>query len=88
MPALAKLGKPAGGYANAFRPVPQDWNLDGEKDGDGLLPLRDDLDPDHYAHHVGHWLKSGARLVGGCCGTGPEHIARLRDLIATQGRAA
>jgi homocysteine S-methyltransferase len=23
------------------------------------------------------WLAAGARLVGGCCGTGPEHLARL-----------
>ena len=82
MPALAKLGKPAGGYANAFAPVPKDWELNGEKEGDGLLPLRPDLDPDHYAEHVAHWLDHGAQLVGGCCGTGPEHIARLRELIA------
>ena len=81
MPALAQLGKPAGGYANAFRPVPTTWQLDGEKDGDGLLPLREDMDPDHYAEHVAHWLDHGAQLVGGCCGTGPEHIARLRALI-------
>ncbi len=82
MPALARLGKPAGGYANAFRPVPMEWELGGGKDGDGLLALRDDLDPDHYADHVAHWLDRGAQLVGGCCGTGPEHIARLRELIA------
>jgi S-methylmethionine-dependent homocysteine/selenocysteine methylase len=81
MPALAKLGKPAGAYANAFRPVPASWKLDGNTDGDGLLPLRDDLDPDHYADHAAHWLASGARLIGGCCGTGPEHIARLARLV-------
>jgi homocysteine S-methyltransferase len=23
------------------------------------------------------WLAAGARMVGGCCGTGPEHLARL-----------
>jgi S-methylmethionine-dependent homocysteine/selenocysteine methylase len=85
MPALARLGKPSGGYANAFRPVPKDWELGGDKDSDGLLPLREDLDPEHYAQHVGHWLDEGARLVGGCCGTGPEHIARLRDLLAERG---
>lgn len=81
MPALARLGKPAGAYANAFRPVPKSWKLDGSTDGDGLLPLRDDLDPDHYAGHAAHWLDSGARLIGGCCGTGPEHIARLARLV-------
>jgi S-methylmethionine-dependent homocysteine/selenocysteine methylase len=85
MPALAKLGKPAGAYANAFRPVPKSWTLDGKTDGDGLLPLRDDLDPEHYATHAAHWLDSGARVIGGCCGTGPEHIARLGQLLKERG---
>ncbi|MEA2781410.1 MAG: hypothetical protein QOK29_2954 [Rhodospirillaceae bacterium] len=76
MPALVKLG-PAGGYANAFRPVPADWELETG----GLLPLREDLDPEAYAGHVAHWHADGARIVGGCCGTGPEHIARLRRLL-------
>ncbi|MGH6960769.1 MAG: homocysteine S-methyltransferase family protein, partial [Dongiaceae bacterium] len=39
----------AGGYANTFKPVPVDWVMDGDKPGDGLLPTRDDLDPEHYA---------------------------------------
>jgi S-methylmethionine-dependent homocysteine/selenocysteine methylase len=76
MPALVKLG-PAGGYANAFRPVPADWELETG----GLLPLREDLGPEAYAGHVAHWHADGARIVGGCCGTGPEHIARLRRLL-------
>jgi S-methylmethionine-dependent homocysteine/selenocysteine methylase len=75
MPALAAIGRgPAGGYANAFRPVPKDWELETK----GLLPLRDDLDPETYAHHVHDWQAHGASIVGGCCGTGPEHIAALR----------
>ncbi len=78
MPALAALGRgPVGGYANAFRPVPADWVMDR----DGLLPLREDLDPEEYAGHVAHWHADGARIVGGCCGTGPEHIARLRRMM-------
>ncbi|MFQ5786259.1 MAG: homocysteine S-methyltransferase family protein [Alphaproteobacteria bacterium] len=82
MPALAALGRgPAGGYANTFRPVPEDWTLDGDKPSDGISPLRDDLDPEAYAGHALAWLDAGARLIGGCCGTGPEHIARLKALI-------
>jgi S-methylmethionine-dependent homocysteine/selenocysteine methylase len=73
MPELARLKGAAGGYANAFRPVPKDWVMDR----DGLLPLRDDLDPEHYAQHAADWRAKGARIVGGCCGTGPGHIARL-----------
>ncbi|MEX2009729.1 MAG: homocysteine S-methyltransferase family protein [Dongiaceae bacterium] len=81
MPDLARLGAPCGGYANAFRPVPADWTLDGAKPTDGLLKLREDLDPEHYAEHARGWRASGARILGGCCGTGPAHIARLRALI-------
>jgi S-methylmethionine-dependent homocysteine/selenocysteine methylase len=78
MPALARLGQPAGGYANAFRPVPEDWVMDR----DGLLALRDDLDPEHYAEHARGWRAKGARILGGCCGTGPAHIARLKAAFA------
>jgi S-methylmethionine-dependent homocysteine/selenocysteine methylase len=78
MPALAALGRgQVGGYANAFCPVPADWVMER----DGLLPLREDLDPEEYANHVAHWHADGARIVGGCCGTGPEHIARLRRMM-------
>ena len=77
MPALARLGQPAGGYANAFRPVPKDWVMDR----DGLLQLRDDLDPEHYAEHAETWRQEGARIIGGCCGTGPAHIARLKAVF-------
>ncbi|QEX20803.1 homocysteine S-methyltransferase [Hypericibacter adhaerens] len=84
MPELARLpGGIAGGYANAFRPVPADWTLEAG----GLLPLRDDLDPESYAHHAGHWHAAGARVVGGCCGTRPAHIARLRQMIAKESGA-
>jgi homocysteine S-methyltransferase len=32
------------------------------------------------------WLAAGARMVGGCCGTGPEHLARLATAIASARR--
>ena len=82
MSELAASGKPhVGGYANAFQPIPADWTLDGYGETDGLLPLRDDLNSIAYAHHVSTWLERGATVVGGCCGTGPEHIARLRAIL-------
>ena len=34
--------------------------------------------PDVYARHAADWLRMGARLVGSCCGTTPEHIRALR----------
>jgi S-methylmethionine-dependent homocysteine/selenocysteine methylase len=84
MPELAKLGKVAGGYANTFQDVPKDWVMDGKKPTDGLLKLREDLDPEHYAVHAKTWLAAGARVIGGCCGTGPAHIARLKQLIESK----
>jgi S-methylmethionine-dependent homocysteine/selenocysteine methylase len=84
MPALAATGRGiVGGYANGFRPVPEDWELGGEKEGDGLLALRDDLGPDSYSRHAERWIGHGATVVGGCCGTGPAHIARLKQMIET-----
>ena len=76
-----------GGYANTFSPVPEDWTLGGEKESDGLLDLRRDLDPERYAEHAARWLDAGATVAGGCCGTRPAHIARicqLKDTLSTQ----
>ena len=73
--------KYVGGYANTFQHIPGDWELDGDKETDGSLDLRSDLDPESYAAYVADWLANGATVVGGCCGTRPEHIARLRELV-------
>ncbi len=84
--AVSKLVKTgaayAGGYANAFQPIPEDWELDGDKQTDGFLDLRSDLGPASYAEHVARWLQDGANVVGGCCGTGPAHIAKIRELLS------
>jgi 5-methyltetrahydrofolate--homocysteine methyltransferase len=34
--------------------------------------------PDDMASHLEALVAAGARIVGGCCGTGPAHIAALR----------
>jgi S-methylmethionine-dependent homocysteine/selenocysteine methylase len=81
LPQLAATGAAyVGGYANTFQPIPEDWRLEGDKQTDGLLDLRDDLDPESYADYVGRWLREGATVVGGCCGTRPAHIAKIREL--------
>jgi S-methylmethionine-dependent homocysteine/selenocysteine methylase len=82
MPQLKQTGmKYVGGYANTFQPIPEDWDLKGDKKTDGSLGLRTDLDPESYAAHADAWLKAGATIVGGCCGTRPAHIAKLKELI-------
>ena len=85
MPRLKQTGLPyVGGYANTFQPIPEDWDLTGVKKTDGALRLREDLDPESYAAHGKDWLRAGATVIGGCCGTRPSHIARLRELIASK----
>ncbi len=40
-----------------------------------------DVSPLEYARLAARWLEQGARLIGGCCGTTPAHIAALRMVI-------
>ncbi len=61
---------PVGVYANV-----------GWSDDEGRWTNTDSLQPAVYADQAATWLSSGARLVGGCCGTTPGHIAALRRLI-------
>jgi len=83
MPELASLGtKHFGGYANTFVPIKEDWMLDGQGEDDGLIIDREDLNVDSYAEHARDWLAKGATVIGGCCGTSPDYIARLKTLIA------
>ncbi len=37
--------------------------------------------PAYFADAVPGFLAAGARLVGGCCGTTPEHIAAMRQVL-------
>lgn len=39
--------------------------------------------PEGYAEFARQWLADGAKLIGGCCGTTPEHIEKLHQLIET-----
>lgn len=50
-----------------------DWDFD------------DCLSPERYAAHVASWLQMGVRVVGGCCGTTPAHIAGMRAVIDNRG---
>jgi len=36
-----------------------------------------DMGPDEFAEWIPRFVHSGARLVGGCCGTTPEHIRKI-----------
>jgi 5-methyltetrahydrofolate--homocysteine methyltransferase len=42
-----------------------------------------DAKPADMAGIVGHLLSSGLRIVGGCCGTTPEHLAAMSQAMKT-----
>lgn len=67
-----------GGYANAFTPRRADAEANSE-----VAALRDEITPCAYADQVMTWVASGAGIVGGCCGIGPEHIAELHTRLST-----
>jgi S-methylmethionine-dependent homocysteine/selenocysteine methylase len=46
----------------------------------------EDLAPDAMADHAAAWVGDGARIVGGCCGTRPEHIRAIRERLAAPAR--
>jgi 5-methyltetrahydrofolate--homocysteine methyltransferase len=37
--------------------------------------------PADMASHIPGLLKAGATIVGGCCGTTPEHIRNIREVV-------
>lgn len=61
---------PVGAYANVGQVDNEvGWSPAGNVGGEG------------YANYAHEWLVLGARVVGGCCGTHPEHTAALRRLV-------
>jgi 5-methyltetrahydrofolate--homocysteine methyltransferase len=46
-----------------------------------------DMSPAHFAAGVEECARAGARIIGGCCGTSPAHIAAMVELVSqTQSR--
>jgi len=45
----------------------------------------EDSDPLNYGIAACDWFKSGARLIGGCCQMGPDHISAMRSGLIGQG---
>lgn len=62
---------PIGCYANAGSP-----DL-----GRGTWCFDPEMTPERFAAHAAAWVRLGAQIVGGCCGTGPAHIRALRAAL-------
>ena len=60
---------PIGCYPNLGHSAGSHWEFDS------------DIGPREYARLAESWVSSGARIVGGCCGVTPEHVAALREVV-------
>lgn len=71
LPRLRRAtGRPLAAYAHINNATPiRGWSFSQS------------LGPAEYARYVRQWLDLGVRIVGGCCGTTPEHIRAVRGLF-------
>lgn len=71
LPVLAHSELPFAVYANLGAPTQ-----------DGGFSPRNDTPPGAFATLAAGWRRSGAAIVGGCCGTRPAHIRAIRAHFA------
>ena len=72
--ALGQMGRPSAGLARSIVP---NAGLPQRVEGQFVYAA----EPAYFGDAVERFLQSGARIVGGCCGTTPEHIAHMRLAI-------
>jgi S-methylmethionine-dependent homocysteine/selenocysteine methylase len=41
----------------------------------------DVISPEDYLAYALGWVEAGVQIIGGCCGTGPEHIRMLKESL-------
>ena len=41
--------------------------------------------PSRMAEFALNWKRMGARIIGGCCASGPEHISAMRSVVKGHG---
>ncbi len=71
---------PSSGYAHIGHYDPPSWKLT-------FFPRFTDTEawpPARYAAAALDWVALGAQVVGGCCGTRPDHIRALREALVPQ----
>ena len=80
IPELRELtDKPVGCYANRMNEVSPEWTLDNEI----RTGRRADLGTEHFVKMARDCVASGATIVGGCCGIGPQDIAALHKALGS-----
>lgn len=81
MPELIKSFTCTGAYANIFTSV-EKLEAGGTVEH---MQERKDMCAQRYNSYGLKWAEAGARILGGCCGIGPEHIQGLHDALIEAG---
>jgi len=53
----------------------------GAVSASGAWSFDPSVTPERFASLARDWIRTGAQVLGGCCGTGPEHIRALRESL-------
>jgi len=72
--ALVQMGKPSSGLARSILP---NAGLPQRIGGQFVYAAP----PAYFGQEVSRFLDAGARIIGGCCGTTPEHIRHMRAAL-------
>ena len=81
--AINVMHSPVGAIGPALRELRTRWrgSLGAYPEiGDGTPGVPHSISPEELTAQAWGWLASGARIIGGCCGTTPEHIRALASL--------
>jgi S-methylmethionine-dependent homocysteine/selenocysteine methylase len=70
LPVLAGAGLPTAVYANL-----------GEPDDATGFARSEDCTPDAFAALAATWRDAGVQIIGGCCGTTPDHLRTLASRL-------
>jgi 5-methyltetrahydrofolate--homocysteine methyltransferase len=70
--AAAETGVPIWSKPNAGMPIP------------GTMPARYDTTPEQMGEAAARLVAGGAQIVGGCCGTTPQHLAAIAAVVLQQ----
>lgn len=80
---FAETGLPYGAYANGFQQITKEFLKDNPTVD--VLHARPEMTPERYADHAMAWVAMGATIIGGCCETGPAHIAAIARRLTGAG---
>jgi S-methylmethionine-dependent homocysteine/selenocysteine methylase len=75
---LTRQQQAFGAYAHLGRFDPPSWKFEFFPQFTGS----DTWPPERYATHARRWRDQGAQVIGGCCGSGPDHVRALKTELA------